>query len=127
MTNKPKAKGTAAETAVVRWLHANNFTSARRIVMEGGQTTADVYVSPWLVLQVKAYATVQPDTTIDKWLDQADEQGFHSGQVCRLVVKRPGKSSPEHWWLLARIDGCVVQLRFGEAMRRFGDGRLFVA
>ena len=43
MSNPNKAKGTAFETAIVRYLHERGFTDARRVVQTGPVDTGDVH------------------------------------------------------------------------------------
>lgn len=116
MANPSKQKGTAAETALVRWLQQNGFPAAHRQPLAGNKDIGDVWVCPWLIAEVKAHKT-WTDLDIDRWLDETEtERRNASADTAWLVVKRPGKASPANWWLFNRTgsDSPVVQLRLGE-------------
>ena len=46
MTNRPKAIGTAAETAVVRYLAAHGFPAAERRALHGATDLGDITGTP---------------------------------------------------------------------------------
>ena len=53
MTNRPKAIGTAAETAVVRYLAAHGFPNAERRALHGATDLGDITGTPSLCWEVK--------------------------------------------------------------------------
>lgn len=83
-----KAKGTAAETAVVRYLQ-RWWPDAERRALSGNKDKGDVAGIPSTVVEIKA-ATRQE---LAKWQRETlDEQENAGALRCVLVVKRPYKS-----------------------------------
>lgn len=106
MVNKPKAIGTAGETAVVRYLQANGFPFAERRALHGTVDLGDVTGIPDMVVEVKAghSAWNASDNQIDKWLGETEtERGNAKASVGLLVVARRQKP-PAAWW-------CVMSMR----------------
>lgn len=117
MSNPSKAKGTAAETAVVRYLQANGFPHARRQPLAGSRDIGDVWVCPWTIAEVKVRTGPYSDADVDKWLDECEVERVNAkADECWLIVKRPGKASPEHWWMIRRdvYNKLTIQFRLGE-------------
>jgi hypothetical protein len=91
-----KAKGTAAETAVVRFLQANGYPHAERRALAGNQDRGDVAGIPALVIEVKNAAKME----LAGWLDEAiKESDFHIGNLAVVWHKRRGKASPADWYV----------------------------
>ncbi len=95
--NRSKAKGTRAESQVVKYLAACGF-AAERIALHGSKDQGDVKVSnqqgETFVLEVKAgQQTANPNRTqLTEWLRQAKEESNNSGLPCYLVVVRYRRS-----------------------------------
>ena len=91
--NKSKAKGTRAETAVVRYLLDHGIQAERR-ALSGNEDKGDVKF--WnkegnpRILEVKAGKQTQnPNRTqLEEWLRQARVEEFNSGMLCALCVVR---------------------------------------
>lgn len=104
MSNPSKAKGTAGETALVRWLRDNGFPFADRQPLRGNRDAGDIALSPGLVVEVKNYAgppaVGQPAAEVlIRWMAQAETERIHAGaDHCPLVVKRRGTSDPGRWF-----------------------------
>ena len=98
MTNANKAKGTAAETAVVNYARLNGFPLAERIALGGSHWTyapdrGDVQLTVGLMAQVKAgkAAKLASLQQIRKWMEATERQrvaGQHS--VAVLIVQHQG-------------------------------------
>jgi hypothetical protein len=87
-----KAKGTAAETAVVRYLQ-NWWPAAERRALSGALDKGDVAGIANLVVEVKAAAQQR----ITEWQRETKTEMHNAGaSACMLVVKRPYKS-PRQW------------------------------
>lgn len=100
MVNRPKAIGTAGETAVVRFLQVNGFPQAERRALAGTHDLGDVTGTPDLCWEVKAgeAAWNASDKQIDKWLVETEVERVNAGaSVGILVVARYGKA-PAFWW-----------------------------
>lgn len=95
MANKSKAKGTRAETKVVKFLEDYGI-KARRKALAGNKDEGDVeiYDAPRLAgpvtLEVKAgKQTANPSRTqLEEWLRQARVEQENSGQPVLVVVVR---------------------------------------
>lgn len=99
MVNKPKIKGTAAETAVVKYSKLHGFPEAGRKVQKGSKDEGDIDLCPHVIVEVKA----------DKGLDYPQflretqaEKGNAGAAVGVCVVKPPGVAEGRMglWWML---------------------------
>jgi hypothetical protein len=100
-----KDKGTAAETAVVRFLRANGYPHCERRALAGAQDRGDVAGIPGLVVEVKAVARME----LAGWLDEASSESVTArnrvdGSIALADVpvvwhKRRGKRSPGDWYV----------------------------
>ena len=99
MVNRSKQKGTAAETAVVNWLHRLGFGQAERLALRGNLDVGDVRVRPGIHLEVKAGAAAAHPSQgqVVKWRDEATVEGVNGGVDCYLVTKRKGSADPGTW------------------------------
>ena len=101
MVNKSKNKGTAAETAVVRYAKANGFPDAQRLPLMGSKDIGDVRLTDGIHLEVKAGERANspsPALVVD-WLEEARNEARNAGPFveCYLVTKRKGYGSPKDW------------------------------
>lgn len=115
MTNPSKKRGTAAESALVRWARDNGFPHARRKALEGANDAGDVELVPdqpryagAVVLEVKAVATAAtgqpPPALLAAWLDETERERANAGaDFAALVVKRRGTTDPARWWAYIRL------------------------
>lgn len=126
MTNPSKDKGTAAETAVVRFaVELGMF--AERLPL-AGKDCGDVRMDT-VILQVKAYKTYPSDAQIDQWLEQTNTQLANAKAAgmpvthAYLVVKRPGKAHPRDWHLYVadNVGLGPICFRFGPWMQYRAD------
>lgn len=106
--NRSKAKGTAAETAVVRFARVNGFPGADRQPLRGNRDAGDIALAPGIILEVKSVATAasgQPGAKLlEMWLAQTDVETANAGAAHGLlVVKRSGTSDPGKWWCYMRL------------------------
>lgn len=103
MVNKPKAIGTAAETAIVRWLQANGFPGAERRALRGNADAGDILVCPGVIAEVKAgkAAATASDHQVDQWLDETERERVNAGAEHALLVLRRtgvGPANAGRWW-----------------------------
>jgi hypothetical protein len=101
--NRPKAIGTAAETAVVRYLQANGFPNAERRALRGTADAGDIAGTPALCWSVKggAQAEQASDLDIARWMvELATQCGHARADLGLLVTKRRGHGphSAGAWW-----------------------------
>jgi hypothetical protein len=91
-----RAKGTAAETAVVRFLQANGYPNAERRALAGSQDRGDIAGIPGVVIEVKAAARLE----LAAWVDEALTEAINAGASMAVVWhKRRGKGSPGDWYV----------------------------
>ena len=117
MANANKAKGTAFETAICRYLIGWGF-DARRKVQRGQHDEGDIEVReiPDLVIQAKN----QGQLRIADWLDSAIDQGRAAGAPLALVVaKRRGKPVADSFVVVA-LD------TFADMMTELHEGRVAI-
>jgi len=103
MTNPPKARGTAAETAVVRYLRARGL-EAHRVALAGVQDQGDVHAcGRRVVIEVKSRRGLPSLRDLEAWMAETEREAQHAVdaghpvEVAVLVVKRPGSAKPEQW------------------------------
>lgn len=105
MTNRPKQRGTAAETAVVRWCQANGFPWSERLTLTGAHDRGDISLIPGhaVIVEVKAHATAatgQPTAgQLAAWMAETETERSNAGaDIGVLVVKRKGTTDVGQWW-----------------------------
>lgn len=113
--NRSKAKGTAAESAVVTFLRANGFPHAERRALAGADDLGDVLVTAGVIVECKAGAAAEQasDGQIAAWLDETERERVNANAALALLVtKRKGKGAANagQWWAHLR----------GVALRRIG-------
>jgi hypothetical protein len=97
--SKAKAKGTAAETAVVKWLrHTLNNPTIERRALQGNRDTGDIAGLPGIVIEVKNHARHD----LPGWQSELQtEVDNASAQLGLLVIKKRGTTNPGDWyWLI---------------------------
>jgi hypothetical protein len=113
MANPSKNKGTAAETAVVRWARDNGYPGADRQPLRGNRDAGDIDLCPGIVLEVKNHKTAgtgQPaPLVLAHWMAQAEFERYNAGAAhCPLVVKRAGTSDPGRWFAYLKARDVAV-------------------
>jgi hypothetical protein len=90
--NRPKKIGTAAESAVVKWLLAAGWPEAERLALRGSADHGDIRVAKGIHLEVKAGRAADAASLAQchGWMDEAAAEGANAGVSCYLVVKRRG-------------------------------------
>jgi hypothetical protein len=98
---RPKDKGTRAETDVVGWARKHGFFKAERLALCGAGDVGDVRLAEGVMVQVKDGYTERKEPTdyqIGQWLDQVDRQRKNGGwDIGLLVHKKYGKADPDMW------------------------------
>ena len=92
--SKSKQKGTAAETAVVRYINQFGWNTERR-ALTGSADMGDITGVP-VVIEVKNHRVMK----LAEWVDEAKVEAANA-QVGVGVVwhKRRGKGSPGEWYV----------------------------
>jgi len=104
---RPKDIGTAAESAVVKYLRENGFGNAERRALRGGNDCGDITGCGPIVIEVKAGKAAEgaSDGLVQAWLAEAETERRNArADVAVLVMKRKGKSgnSAGDWWAVQR-------------------------
>lgn len=93
MANPRKAKGTRWESDIVKYLRANGFPEARRVVQAGMADDGDIHVRDF-VIQAKAYRSIAEG--INEGVKGYKIQRVNAGLPYGVsIVKRPGKNVRE--------------------------------
>lgn len=94
--NRSKAKGTSAETAVVRFLQRVGFIHAERRTLNGTHDRGDIAGLPGIVIEVKNCARQE----LPAWVAEAERERDNDGASLGVVWhKRRGKSDPQDWFV----------------------------
>lgn len=91
--NPSKQKGTAAESAVTRYVREHGFGTAERRALAGSADLGDILLCPGAVVEVKAGAAAEgaSDGQIARWLEETERERVNAGAaVALLVTKRKG-------------------------------------
>jgi hypothetical protein len=100
--SKAKQRGTAAETAVVNYLHSVGFESAERRTLSGTNDKGDINLSEHLVIEVKDHQRME----LAGWLDEANREATNADAPYGVVWhKRARKGSPADWYV--SMDGAT--------------------
>ena len=94
--NRSKAKGTSAETAVVRFLRTIGFIHAERRTLNGILDRGDITGIPGVVIEVKNCARQE----LAAWVAEAERERDNDHASLGVVWhKRRGKTDPAHWFV----------------------------
>lgn len=103
MVNRPKIKGTAAETAVVNCLRRFGWPHAERRALSGALDKGDVSGVPAVCIEVKDCKTL----TFGPWLKEAQvETANANAEVGFVWAKRRGHLDPADWFVV--MDGATA-------------------
>jgi hypothetical protein len=93
--SRNKAKGTAAESAVVNYLRQWAPLTERR-ALNGALDRGDVAGIPGVCLEVKSHAHID----LAAFVDEAVKEGRNDrADVAAAWIKRRGKGSPADWYV----------------------------
>lgn len=116
MANRPKATGTAAETAVVKLATAMGIPAVR-VALAGNQDQGDVWLWPEgngarVTVEVKSRKKAWTWTQVQQWWAETEAEAGRVADcdLCLLVVKRPGSgaASASDWFAWVDTDDLVV-------------------
>jgi Holliday junction resolvase len=116
--SKAKQKGTAAETAVVRWLNSNGFPTAERRALTGQFDQGDVTGIPGLVIEVKNHKSYK----IPEWLKETLAEKANAKADIGLLVIKPngvGDTRVGEWWVvltLSEVGSILRELGYGNEL-----------
>ena len=102
--NKPKAIGTADESAVVRALHRLGFPQAERRALRGHKDAGDILVCPGIIAESKGGAAGRKasDGQILAWLAETEDERVNAGAAIGFLItprNGVGPANAQHWWV----------------------------
>lgn len=100
--SKSRQKGTAAETAVVKWLRANGWEDADRHPLRGQADQGDIKAISNTVLEVKNHRSYQ----IPAWLREVEVEKQNAKAEFGAVIIKPngvGLASVDQWWAVLTV------------------------
>jgi hypothetical protein len=108
MVNRSKTKGTAAETAIVRYLQAAGAVHAERRALTGAHDRGDIAGIVGVVIESKSCARDQ----LPAWVDEAELEGLNDGaEIAFVWHKRRGTTDPGRWFVTMTGRQIVEMLR----------------
>lgn len=106
--SKQKQKGTAAETAVVRWLRDNGFPYAERRALTGSADQGDVTGCGPVVIEVKNHKTLD----LAGWVRELEvEMGNAKVDFGTVVAKKRGTTDPGEFYAILPFRVFVALLK----------------
>ena len=95
MANPSKAKGTAAESAVVSYLKRRAWPFAERRALNGNLDRGDIAGIAGVVLEVKSCRSID----LAGWMAEAQVEKTNDGATIGAVVaKKRGTTDPGEWY-----------------------------
>lgn len=126
MSNPPRRKGTAAESALVAWFRLHGFPFADRQPLRGNRDQGDIALCPGVVVEVKNHAGAPAlgapgPKVLAAWLTQAETERTNAdADLCPLVVKRAGTNDPGRWFAYLPLED-LAQLPLNDIARPYED------
>ena len=108
MSNPNKQKGTAAETAVVRYLQANGFPYAERRALHGTAYKGDITGCGPLVFEVKNHKQFDLSGWMNELMRETDNAQADYGV---LVIKRRGHVDAANWYAVMSFEAITALLK----------------
>ena len=96
MSNPSKAKGTAAESAVVLYLRSQGWIHTERRALNGCNDKGDIAGIPGVVVEVKDHKV--SSQSFGAYVTEAETEKLNAGaEVGVAWVKRRGTTDPSKW------------------------------
>ena len=108
--SKSKAKGTIAESALVKYLLLQGFPGAERRALTGNNDQGDITGIPGLVMEVKNQRTYH----IPAWLDETEIETANAKADYGLLIIKPngvGLGNVADWWAVLPVCDAISLLR----------------
>ena len=106
--SKAKQKGTAAETAVVRYLQANGFPYAERRALHGTVDKGDITGCGPLVFEVKNHKEFDLSGWMNELMRETDNAQADYGV---LVITRRGHVDAANWYAVMSFEAITALLK----------------
>ena len=108
--SRAKAKGPAAESALVRFLSGQGFPNAERRALTGQFDQGDVTGTPCLAWEVKNHKTYH----FPAWLKETETERINAKADFGILVVKPngvGLTNAGQWWAVMSVADIVNLLR----------------
>lgn len=108
--SRAKQKGTAAESALVKFLVGQGFPNAERRALTGAFDQGDITGTPCLAWEVKNHATYK----IPAWLKETEIERVNAKADFGILAIKPngvGLSNAGQWWAVLPMEAMVRLLR----------------
>ena len=110
MTNRSKERGTAFETAVVRYLQEHGFPYAERRALHGTDDRGDIAGVPGVMFECKSVKSI----TLGEFMNEVAVQTKNAGaRLGVAVIKRRQKSTGDAYVVMS-LDTFVELIRDDE-------------
>jgi len=104
VVSKSKQKGTAAETAVVKYLKENGFPYAERRALTGTLDKGDITGCGPIVFEVKNHAKID----LAGWIKELESETVNAQATTGCVVaKKRGTTDPGNWYAVMPFEWMV--------------------
>lgn len=103
-----KRKGTAAETAVVKYLQENGFPYAERRALHGTQDKGDITGCGPIVFEIKNHKTLDLAGWVKELEAEIRNANADTGSV---IAKKRGTTNPGDWYAIMPVHVLVELLR----------------
>jgi hypothetical protein len=109
MANPSKARGTAAETKVVKWLNENGWPLAERRALQGRYDTGDISGIGDVVIEVK---DVRTEGTWSAHMTETEVERRNAGATYGVLLKRRvGRPDVGEWYAVMPVKQLFQLLR----------------
>lgn len=108
--SKAKAKGTAAESAVVTYLAGHGFPHAERRALAGVNDLGDITGIPALVMEVKNQRTYK----FPAWIEETEIERVNADADIGVLIVKPvgvGATRVGDWWGVLPLSSMIALLR----------------
>ncbi len=106
--SKAKQKGTAAETAVVKYMKAQGWVHAERRALHGNLDKGDINLGSPVVLEVKDHAKLSLSEWVKELKTEMDNAEVDAGAV---IAKKRGTMNVGDWYAVMPVDVLVFLLK----------------
>jgi len=116
--SKAKAKGTAAETAVVNYIAGQGFPGAERRALAGSSDLGDITGIPGLVMEVKNHKSYK----FPEWIKETEIEKNNAKADFGILIVKPngvGITRVGDWWAVMPLSEMMNLIRDAG----YGDSR----
>jgi Holliday junction resolvase len=108
--SRAKQKGTAAESALVKFLVGQGFPGAERRALTGAFDQGDITGTPCLAWEVKNHKTYK----FPAWLEETEIERKNAKADFGILIVKPngvGLTNQGNWWAVMNVESMVKLLR----------------